>query len=255
MLIRRAYHLAARVPGLRQLSEPLRTLYRRLKGKPPVERRGGREIERLLALPDRARYDDLATLNAVAAARHASVALHERLGFDARSAPVLRTVQRVHAGLAAGIDLEQARREGSAPVRFEAAWALHLAGETGDPAAAALETFAALAADETLLARARHSVYARDIVVRSAEIVGRQAERTGDLDTAVRLYDRAVRAGGRGTIPRRLTALLLRQGRIREAGALAERALRSDHDLASQATKDDAHLMRAAALLARSSDA
>jgi tetratricopeptide (TPR) repeat protein len=247
VLIRRAYHLAIRMPGLGQLFQQLRNVYRRLKGKPRITEIGGREIELLPAMPDRARYDALATLNAVTAVRRVTADLHDRLGIDQRRAAVPRTVQHVHDALAAGIDLEQARRDGSTLVRFEAAWALYQAGRI-EPA---LQTFGALSADEGLLARARHSAYARDAVVRSAEIVGRHAERAGDLDAALSLYERVVRAGGGGAVARRLTELLWRAGRTHEAAALAERALRSDHDLASQATKDDAHVTRAADLLAR----
>ena len=246
-MIRRAYQLAIRIPGLRAASQHLRNAYRRLKGKPRVALIGGREIELLPAMPDRDRYDELATLNAVAAVRAVTVEIHDRLGTDHHRAPVAHALQRVLDGLAGGLDLQRALREGSELVRFEAAWALYQAGGI-EPA---LETFSALSRDDGLLARVRHSVYAREVVVRSAEIVGRHAENVGDLETALSLYDRVVRAGGRGVPARRLTALLWRQGRIREAAALAERAVWSDHDLASQATKDDTHLARAAALLAR----
>ena len=246
-LIYGTYHLAIRIPGLRQVLQLLRNVYRWLIGKPQLVHFDQRVYLALPRMADRNDYDRLTALNAVDAVASVTTEMYARLGIAPENAPILPLLQRARAELAAEVDLDRARRQGSALVRFEAAWTLYQAGET----AAALEAFEALVADDALLRNAQRNIYCREALIRSAEILGRRAERAGDVATAMRLYERIMTAGGRGVIARRLTELLWRQGRIREAAALAERAIWSDHNLASQAAKDNAHLTRAAEVLAR----
>jgi tetratricopeptide (TPR) repeat protein len=224
----------------------MRNRYRQLKGKPGLVYVEGRIFEGLPAMPDKPVYDQLAALNVVDAVRAVTADFYQRLGLDAQNAPVMKLLERARDELFADLDVESARSQGSVLVRFEAAWNLFQNGKT----AAAREEFEALLSDEALLRRAGQSVYLREVVIRSTEIVGRDAELAGDTEKALRLYERVMTMGGRGVIARRLALLLWRAGRIREAAVWAEKAVWSDHNLAAHAAKDNAYLTRVAEILA-----
>ena len=246
-LIFSLYHMMTRIPVVGRLSVFALNLYRQLMGKPRLIYHEHRLVEALPRLPDRALYDKLAALNVVDAVRAVTADFYARLGIDPGAAPVMRILTRTRQDLFGDVDPERARHQGSVLVRFEAAWNLFQAGRT----APALETFRALLSDDALWRRARRNVYFREALVRSGEIVGRDAELSGDLETALNLYQRLVTVAGRGVIARRVALLLWRQGRIREAALWAERAIWSDHNLASQAVKHNAHLGRVTEILAK----
>src|SRR3954463_4031180 len=142
-LIIGAYDLATRVPGLRRVLQLSRNVYRWLIGKPLLVHFDQRVYLALPPMADRADYDRLTALNAVDAGGSVTPDMYARLGIAPENAPILPLLQRARAELAATVDLDRMRREGSALVRFEAAWTLFQAGET----AAALEAFQALVAD------------------------------------------------------------------------------------------------------------
>lgn len=241
----RIYTLTIGIPVLGGLAFFALNLYRRLRGKPPLVYFQHRLVEALPSLPDRALYDRLTALNIVDTVRGASADVYDRLGIDIRTVAVVKLLTRARQELFAGVDLEHARHHGSVLVRFEAAWNLFQSGET----TRAIETFRRLIADEALWRRARRNVYLREALARSGEIVGRDAELSGDLESALRLYQRVVALAGSGIISRRVTLMLWRQGRIRDAAVWAERALWTDQNLAAHAVKHNAHLSRVSKLL------
>jgi hypothetical protein len=244
-LIRGAYHVAIQVPFLRGVSLSLRNYYRVLKGKPRLVH-FERAVETLPAMPDKGLYDKLAALNVVDAVSAVIEDFYTRLGIDARNAPVIKRLSNARQAVASDIDIARSRSEGSVLVRFETAWQLYQSGKVE----AAREEFGALLADDGLLRRARRNVYLREALIRSAEIVGREAELAGDPETALRVYERIMKAGGRGVIARRLALLLWRSGRIREAAFWAEKTVWSDHNLAAQSARTNPHLARIVEVLA-----
>jgi hypothetical protein len=244
--ILRLYHLTTRIPVLREVSLSMRNLYRRRKGKPRLISFEGRMVESLPDMPDKPIYDRLVALNAVDAVSAVTTDFYGRLGLDPQNAAVIKLLQGARQELFADVDVERARSEGSVLVRFEAAWNLFQNGKTE----VARQEFEALLSDEALLQRAGRSVYLREALIRSAEIIGRDAELAGDTAKAVRLYEQIMAVGGGGVIARRLALLLWRTGRIREAAVWAEKSVWSDHNLAAYAAKDNTHLTRIAAILA-----
>lgn len=250
-LLRRVYHRTTEVPVLGTLALVLLNVYRRLQGRPQVMRVERRLVETLPEMPDRDLYDRLAALNAVDTVQAVTTDFYDRLGLGPDDGPLMARLAAARHALSPGdIDIDRARRDGSILVRFEAAWQLFLNGDR----ARALVDFEALLGNDALVGRARRNVYLREALVRSAEMVARHAELAGDVDKAILLYQRVMAINPRGVIARRLSLLLWRQGRLREAGVWAERALWSDQNLASPSAKHNPHLRRAVELLAAPDD-
>jgi hypothetical protein len=172
---------------------------------------------------------------------------YKRLGLDPQRMVTVQLLSQAREDLAARIDLGRAGSGGSLLVRFEAAWQRFQTGEI----AAAVGAFRALLAEPSVLQLAGHSTYLREVLTRSAEIVGRDAEVSGDTARAIDLYEQIMAVGNNGVIAHRLALLLWRVGRIRDSAMWAERAIWSDQNLAPIGLRENPYVREVTAMLAK----
>jgi hypothetical protein len=232
------YTLSTRIPLVREIAFSVRRAYRRRAGKPPIAM--GAAVRELSSIQNRQMYESLVALNAIDTVAAITTGFYKRLGIAPADCAITRVLTRSREALASTVDAERAATDPSLIVRFEAAWRLYQNQETDE----ALRQFEALFTDDNLLFLAETNALGREALVRIGEILGRQAERAGNSDQAVRIYERVLMRAASGVIARRLSLILWRAGRIRDAAVWSEMALLSDANLASEHLSANPHLKR-----------
>jgi hypothetical protein len=184
----------------------------------------------------RSSYDAISKLNIIDNVAKVTCAFYERLGLSPQQSPVYRCLASMGAELTEEVEARGAVATECSLERFELAWRAYAAGAIHE----ALPLFREVIADERLARASASEPRSREAFIRAAELLGHHAELRGDTSAADQLYRRILKLGGNGIVARRLLLMLWRQGRLREAAALAPRIMHSDANLAQHLEGSDA---------------
>jgi tetratricopeptide (TPR) repeat protein len=155
---------------------------------------------------------------------------YREVGTDPHHAPLLQGLDRFQRKLSASKPGAAQSQLRSTLVLFETAWKQYRSGQIKK----ALRAFQTIFNDTTARQRAAHNPYLKEAVVRSGEILGRHHDKLGDVETAIGIYRDIMSIDQDGLVARRLTLLLSRRGRLREAADHAEAAIISRPNLFGQ---------------------
>jgi hypothetical protein len=152
---------------------------------------------------------------------------YSSIGADVHSIPLVRGLGRFQERLM--IESAKAVILDGAPtlLLFERAWESFQRGYMAE----AIRLFTNIFEDKAVRKQAKRDPFLKEAVVRSGEILAQHYESIGDLTNSIAIYQDIITVEPGGVPARRLTLLMVRAGRLREAARIAEMVVTSRPNL------------------------